>query len=78
MEKKIENWEKQFDKMALKDNEDYYDEIDDDDYKELKSFIRQLLKQEKEKLIHDHEILINTIVDTKNREIKKLKGRGQN
>ena len=27
------------------------------------------LKSEKEKLIHDHEILINTILDTKNEEI---------
>ena len=67
---KKENWEKGFEKLV-----DNWEEID---WIDIKSFIRQLLKQEKEKLIHDHEILINTIVDTKNREIKKLKGRGQN
>ena len=43
---------------------------------ELTEAIMNVLFEEKEKLIHDHEILINTIVDTKNREIKKLKGRG--
>ena len=33
------------------------------------ALILELLKSEKEKLIHDHEILINTILDTKNEEI---------
>ena len=69
MKKEKENWEKEFD-----ENFDMYNSIHDDgtkipvwsgsDFENIKSFIRQLLIQEKEKLIHDHKILVNTILET--------------
>ena len=75
--KKIENWEKEFD-----ENFDMYNPIHDDgtkipiwsgsDFENIKSFIRQLLIQEKEKLIHDHKILVNTILEKKKQEIENL------
>ena len=76
MTKKIENWEKEFDEEF-----DMYNPIHDDgtkipvwsgsDFENIKSFIRQLLKQEKEKLIHDHKILVNTILEEKNKKFKE-------
>jgi len=38
----------------------------------IKSFIRHLLSIQKEELDHDHEILVNTILETKNQELKAL------
>ena len=71
-----ENWEKEFEKEF-----DMYNPIHDDgtkipiwsgsDFENIKSFIRQLLIQEKEKLIHDHKILVNTILETKNKKFKE-------
>ena len=67
--KKIEDWEKEFD-------ENFESEIKGlgeiwESHK-IKSFIRQLLKQEKEKLIHDHKILVNTILEKKKTDYNKL------
>ena len=71
-----ENWEKEFEKEF-----DMYNPIHDDgtkipiwsrsDFENIKSFIRQLLIQEKEKLIHDHKILVNTILEEKNKKFKE-------
>ena len=68
MKNQKENWEKEFD-------ENFESEIKGlgeiwESHK-IKSFIRQLLKQEKEKLIHDHKILVNTILETKNKKFKE-------
>jgi len=38
---------------------------------QILSINRQLLKQERQKWDKDHKILINTIIETKNREIQK-------
>ena len=70
-----ENWEKEFD-------ENFESEIKGlgeiwESHK-IKSFIRQLLKQEKEKLIHDHKILVNTILEKKKQEREKLLERIEN
>ena len=73
--KKIEDWEKEFD-------ENFESEIKGlgeiwESHK-IKSFIRQLLIQEKEKLIHDHKILVNTILEKKKQEREKLLERIEN
>ena len=78
-----ENWEKEFEKEF-----DMYNPIHDDgtkipiwsgsDFENIKSFIRQLLIQEKEKLIHDHKILVNTILEKKKQEREKLLERIEN
>ena len=41
--------------------------------KEIKSFIRQLLEEQKQKTERDHKILVNTILDTKKRELQNYK-----
>ena len=68
-----ENWEKEFDKWFYSENSVYSDKYITRgfNYKGGKDFIYQLLKTEKEKWDKDHEILINTILDTKNKEIKE-------
>jgi len=68
MKNQEENWEKEFD-------ENFESEIKGlgeiwESHK-IKSFIRQLLIQEKEKLIHDHKILVNTILEEKNKKFKE-------
>ena len=70
-----ENWGKEFD-------ENFESEIKGlgeiwESHK-IKSFIRQLLIQEKEKLIHDHKILVNTILEKKKQEREKLLERIEN
>ena len=50
--KNQENWEKEFDKgFAIGIGRNWF--FTEDEAKEIKSFIRQLLKEEKEKLIKD-------------------------
>ena len=57
MKKEIKDILKEFDKLALKDNPDFYDELDD--YKELKSFISQslqkVIQQERDRIIKEIE-----------------------
>ena len=65
---KTENWEKALKKMAS-ENCPIWDACIE---KCVINFIRQLLAQER----HDHEILVNTILDTKNVEIEKAKNFG--
>ena len=66
--KETENWEKALKKMAS-ENCPIWDACIE---KCVINFIRQLLAQER----HDHEILVNTILDTKNDEIKRAKSFG--
>jgi hypothetical protein len=42
------------------------------DKSHLAKQIKSLVEEETNKLNHDHEILVNTILDTKNEEIKSL------
>ena len=83
--KKIEDWEDEILLGCLRAEEMYYLESD----KIAESWvsihkanviqkIRQLLKQEKEKLIHDHKILVNTILEKKKQEREKLLERIEN
>ena len=76
--KKIEDWEDEILLSCLRAGEMYYLESD----KTAESWVsiykanviqkvRQLLKQEKEKLIHDHKILVNTILEKKNKKFKE-------
>lgn len=63
-------WEEELSEF-VNDKNNYYARmtergLDDD---KLKDFIRQLLAQKD----HDHEILVNTIIETKNKEIANLK-----
>ena len=77
--KKIEDWEDEILLSCLRAGEMYYLESD----KTAESWVsiykanviqkvRQLLKQEKEKLIHDHKILVNTILEKKKTDYNKL------
>ena len=83
--KKIEDWEDEILLSCLRAGEMYYLESD----KTAESWVsihkanviqkvRQLLKQEKEKLIHDHKILVNTILEKKKQEREKLLERIEN
>jgi len=69
-----EDWEKRFDDNTYQWEESgcaeessiiYWDKI--------KSFIRQLLTQQKQKWDKDHELLVNAIIDTYKMKIKDLK-----
>ena len=83
--KKIEDWEDEILLSCLRAGVMYHLESD----KTAESWVsiykanviqkvRQLLKQEKEKLIHDHKILVNTILEKKKQEREKLLERIEN
>jgi len=71
-----QDWEKEFDvKFGMKEF------LDDTFVKhgtytnEIKSFISQKLKEQKEQITHDHEILVNTILEDKERKLKEQRER---
>lgn len=68
MKKKEEKMEKRFDEKFATDKR--WGDSQSNQWElaqDIKSFIRSLLSQER----HDHEILVNSILETKNKEIKE-------
>ena len=77
--KKIEDWEDEILLSCLRAGEMYYLKSDKTAESWVSIYkanviqkIRQLLNQEEEKLIHDHKILVNTILEKKKQEIENL------